>query len=338
MLELKPLEALALSLHHSPGVMALLVGSGLSRAAGVPTGWDITLDLVRRLGALKGVDGEDDWAAWYHQRFGTTPDYSELLDALASTTGERRNLLQSYIEAKPGEGGRRPTRAHHAIARLVADGAVRVILTTNFDRLLESALRDAGVEPTVVAHEDALAGATPLVHSRCTVLKLHGDYLDERIRNTAAELAAYAPAMDRLLDEVFDRYGLLVAGWSGEWDEALRRAIERCPTRRYPFYWATRGPLGGRAEDLVTHRQGRVIAIADADAFFGELAETLSALREADRPHPLSLAATMAVGRRYCRDDRFSWSGRSCSPNRPHGFAVLSPRPNTAISGATSRD
>ena len=306
MLELEPFEALALSLHHSPGVMALLVGSGLSRTAGVPTGWEITLDLVRRLGVLKGVAGEDDWAAWYHGLFGTAPDYSELLDALASTTGERRNLLQSYIEAKAGDEERRPTRAHHAIAKLVADGAVQVIVTTNFDRLLESALRDAGIEPTVIAHEDALAGATPLVHSRCTVVKLHGDYLDERIRNTATELAAYAPVMDRLLDEVFDRYGLLVAGWSGEWDEALRRAVERCPTRRYPFYWAARGPLSRRAADLVAHRQGRVIDITDADAFFGRLAETLAALKEADRPHPLSVAATMAVGRRYCRDDRLS--------------------------------
>jgi len=32
---LPPFDALALSLHHSPGVHAILVGSGLSRAAGI---------------------------------------------------------------------------------------------------------------------------------------------------------------------------------------------------------------------------------------------------------------------------------------------------------------
>ncbi|SFK79327.1 hypothetical protein [Methylocapsa palsarum] len=54
MLDLDPFDALALSLHHNPGVFALLVGSGLSRAADIPTGWDITVELVRRLAATRG--------------------------------------------------------------------------------------------------------------------------------------------------------------------------------------------------------------------------------------------------------------------------------------------
>lgn len=32
----------------SPGTYALLLGSGVSRAAGIPTGWEVTLDLVRK--------------------------------------------------------------------------------------------------------------------------------------------------------------------------------------------------------------------------------------------------------------------------------------------------
>jgi SIR2-like domain len=78
------------------------------------------------------------------------------------------------------------------------------ILTTNFDFLIENALHEAGIEPTVIASEDALAGATPLIHARCIVIKLHGDYLDTRIKNTDAELGGYAPAIDAILDEVLD--------------------------------------------------------------------------------------------------------------------------------------
>ena len=62
MIDLPVFDALALSLHHSPGVHAILVGSGLSRAAGIPTGWEITLDLVRQLAALDGATEQDDWA------------------------------------------------------------------------------------------------------------------------------------------------------------------------------------------------------------------------------------------------------------------------------------
>jgi len=231
MLELEPFDALALSLHHSPGIYGLLVGSGLSHAAGIPTGWEITLDLIRRLGALDGITEPDDWEAWFRNKYGKEPNYSEILDALAAKPSQRQAILQRYIEPQEGEEARRPTKAHHAIAKLVVGGAVRVILTTNFDRLIENALREAGIEPTVIASEDALAGATPLVHARCTVIKLHGDYLDTRIKNTDSELDHYSPAIDAILDEVLDNFGLVVVGWSGEWDVALRAALLRAPSR-----------------------------------------------------------------------------------------------------------
>jgi hypothetical protein len=37
---------------------------------------------------------------------------------------------------------------------------MRVVITTNFDRLIENAMRDAGVEPTIIASDDAVVGAT----------------------------------------------------------------------------------------------------------------------------------------------------------------------------------
>jgi SIR2-like domain len=306
MLELEPIEALTLSLHHSPGVYALLVGSGLSRAAGIPTGWEITLSLIRELGALDGIKDHPDWEAWYQSKYNIDPNYSEILDLLAHTPSERRAILHRCIEPAEGEGARLPTKAHRAIAQLVVDGFVRVILTTNFDRLIENALREAGIEPTVIASEDALAGATPLVHARCTVIKLHGDYLDARIKNTETEVGSYAPTIDSYLDEVFDRFGLLVVGWSGEWDIALRAAILRTSTRRYQLYWAARGPITQLGQDIIAHRDGRSFAIADADSFFTHLGQSLEALRQADQPHPLSAVMAVALAKRYCRDDRFS--------------------------------
>jgi hypothetical protein len=305
MIDLPTFDALALSLHDSRGVHAILVGSGLSRAGGIPTGWEITLDLVRRLAVLDGVTEQGDWAQWYRAKYDKEPSYSEILRAFASTTSERRTILQSYIDPPEGEDIRKPTRAHHAIAQLAASNIVRIVITTNFDRLIENAMREAGVEPTIIAGDDAVVGATPLVHAKCTVIKVHGDYLDARIKNTDAELEAYSPTMNKLLDQVFDNFGLLVVGWSGEWDTALRDAILRAPTRRYPFYWAARGEPGPLAKDLLTQRGGRSFPIADADSFFVKLYETLEALRQASRPHPLSVEMAIALVKRYCRDDKF---------------------------------
>jgi hypothetical protein len=89
---------------------------------------------------------------------------------------------------------------------------VRVIVTTNFDRLLELALAEVGVVPTTLATPDAVAGALPLAHTNCTIVKVHGDYVDARIRNTPEELAQYDKRIDKLLDRIFDEHGLVVCG------------------------------------------------------------------------------------------------------------------------------
>lgn len=165
-LGVKPKLALAFSVHSGPGTYALLLGSGVSRAAGVPTGWEVTLDLTRKLAAAEG-ESADDPEAWYRERFGRTPNYSEVVNALASTRDERRALLQGYFESDEQDrdgGSKVPTEAHCAIARLCSTGHVRVVLTTNFDRLLERALEAEGVFPVVIDTLDAVEGAPPLQH------------------------------------------------------------------------------------------------------------------------------------------------------------------------------
>ncbi|MCG2631790.1 SIR2 family protein [Bradyrhizobium sp. WYCCWR 13023] len=303
-----PLHALAFSIYENPGVYCILLGSGVSRAAEIPTGWEITLDLVRRVAALEGVTDETDWAAWYKRIHGSEPGYSDLLDQLSATPDERRSMLHSYIEPMPEElesGKKVPTKAHRAIAKLVQAGHIRVILTTNFDRLIENALREIGVEPTVIGSEDALKGAVPLIHSRCYVVKLHGDYLDTRILNTETELSAYAASMNTLLDRIIDEHGLIVCGWSGDWDPALRAAITRAPNRRYPLFWAARGKLSAVANDLVGHRAGRVVTIDGADAFFERLDTLVSAQADAQRPNPRSAELLVASAKKFLARPEF---------------------------------
>lgn len=293
---------LAFAVHENPGVFALLLGSGLSRAAEIPTGWEITVDLVRRVATAQGVEEQSDWAAWYRDTQGKEPDYSDLLGQLADTPAERRAILHRYIEPDEddrAEGRKLPTAGHKAIAQMVRDQHVRVIVTTNFDRLLENALRDEGVEPTVIGSPDALRGAEPLTHSRCYVVKLHGDYKDARILNTEDELAGYPSEYDALLDRIFDEHGLLVCGWSGEWDDALRSAILRAPNRRYPLFWASRGDLRGRGEELVNARKGVVVPITDADSFLTTLAEQVATIERTSRRNPIGIDMVVSRAKKY---------------------------------------
>ncbi len=131
---MEPILTLAFSMFTNKGAYGLLLGSGISRAASIPTGWEITLDMIRRVAQLTSEDCDPDPAAWYVQRFGKQPDYSELLDTLAPTPTQRHQLLRGYFEPTDDEreqGVKRPTAAHKAIARLMRDGYVRVVITTN---------------------------------------------------------------------------------------------------------------------------------------------------------------------------------------------------------------
>ncbi len=174
-----PILSLAVTVQSNPGAYALLLGSGTSRSAGIPTGWDVTLDLVRRMAAAAKKDAGPDPAAWYAARFKKAPGYSELLKEVTRTQAERAQLLRGYFEpdeAEREQGLKVPKSGHHAIARLVAGSYVRLILETNFDHLVETAIREAGIEPTIITTADAVQGATPVDRSKCTVAKLHGDY------------------------------------------------------------------------------------------------------------------------------------------------------------------
>lgn len=298
---LDPVTSVAFALASGPGRYALLLGSGVSSAAGIPTGWQVVERMIERIAAAENEPPPANPELWYRDKFGKAPDYAELLDMLARTREERSQLLRSFFEPTEEEradGLKSPTPAHRAIAALVRDGYVRVMLTTNFDRLLEDALQDEGIVPTVLASADAIAGSVPLVHSGPLVVKLHGDYLDTRILNTPQELEKYSPEMDTLLDRVFDEFGLIVCGWSADWDTALRAAIERCPSRRFTTYWATMRETTAVAQSMIDLRDAQVIRIESADRFFSELQSKVEAVVDAATPHPASVQAAVASVKR----------------------------------------
>jgi hypothetical protein len=298
---LDPMVALATSVHASPGVYALLLGSGVSSAAGVPTGWQVVTDLVRKAAAIQRPDDPDAVSAaeeWWSQYGDGHPlGYSALLNSLAQTPAARQALLAGYFEPDDTdrqEGRKVPSAAHHAIARLAARGAIRVVLTTNFDRLTERALEEAGVPPQVLHRPDQLAGATPLAHARITVIKLHGDYADLDQRNTADELADYPQALRTYLSRVLDEYGLIVCGWSAEWDSALVHVLEEVPSRRYPLFWSSYGRPGESAQRLIAQHGAVTLHSMTADDLFTGLLTRLEAL---DRLTDPPITADMAVQR-----------------------------------------
>ncbi|MBL8156646.1 MAG: SIR2 family protein, partial [Anaerolineae bacterium] len=274
---------LAFSMHKNPGIYALLLGSGISRSVGIPTGWEVTQDIFRQLGAMGNHGLAEDIR------------YDELFTALGKTQTERNSILRGYFEPTPEEsekGLKIPSKAHRAIAELVKSGYIKVILTTNFDRLMEIALEDIGITPDIVRSDDMLLGAVPIRHSAITIIQLHGDYRDVRTLNTPSELATYSAVKNKLLDTIFEEYGLIVCGWSATWDAALRDAIFRVQSRRYSTYWIEPYELSQEAKDVINHRSAELIPVV-ADDVFTDLQSKVEALERLNRQHPLTVAVAV---------------------------------------------
>ncbi len=296
------LDRLAFSMRATKGLYAVLLGSGVSSAAGIPTGWGITQDLIRQLAHVQGEHVTGDPVDWYTREFGIAPDYSKVLESLAGSQVDRQRVLRHYFEPNDEDralGRKMPTEAHRAIASLASMEHIRVIVTLNFDRLVEQALDEAGMRYTLISTPDQVAGMLPLVHQNLIVVKVNGDYLDTRIRNTESELTGYEEPLEKLLESVFANLGLLICGWSADWDTGLRTVLERSVTRRLPSYWTIREQPGALAKQVIKSIGAVEVKIADANGFFSELAEKVLALDAYESHQTTSPELAAALVKRF---------------------------------------
>ena len=301
-----PFLSLAASIYNAPGVYAALVGAGMSTEAGLKTGRDVTRGLAE-LEALH-IEGNvpKDVDAWWTRVKSVPLSYSALVEAIAPTAGQRQALLRSVVEPSVDEiaaGLKVPTAAHQGLADLVLSGFVRIIITTNFDRLIESALHAAGIEEQVLSGPEDLTGMVPLQHTRCTVIKFHGDYLQANLRNTESELIEYEGAWGSLLRRVLDEYGLFTVGWSGASDTALRSEIKNVAGRRYGCYLGVRGDVDPALRPLLEDRRATILQVTSATTFFDQLTGTLREVSQ--RPaRPLATSATVGATKRLLSQGR----------------------------------
>ncbi len=304
---MNPLHLAVFALDANPGVYALLLGSGISSAAGVPTGGAIMEDLIRQVAALHDKPCDPSPAKWYERTFSKPATYSDVLSSLASTSAERQALLRPYFEPTHEEASRglkMPGLAHHAIARLASLGRLRIIVTTNFDRLVERALEDAGMAPVVVSTAEHAASCAPLAHQRVLVFKVNGDYLDLSLRNSTDELSDYPSACKTLLNQIFAEYGLIVCGWSATSDHAVRKLLERSRSRRYSLFWVEPGVFSKDAEQLVRKLEAHRVTDS-ADTFFQALADSVEGLSRYRATNPVSRHIVLARLKRYLSEPKF---------------------------------
>jgi hypothetical protein len=100
----------------------------------------------------------------------------------------------------------------------------------------------------VVCAADSEVISITITSDRPKIIKLHGDYLFERLKNTAEELVQLDPNMKRKFAEFAKDCGMVVLGYAGH-DRSIMRVLEELLSDDSMFplgiYWGVRHESDG---------------------------------------------------------------------------------------------
>ncbi len=231
-----------------------ILGAGASKQSKIPTGQEMVEtwihDLRKRDPAFSYADISPDmseenryefYAQVYAYRF--RQDYRK----------GYRFLQRALKNGAPGFG-------HSVLAHMMAHTKQRLVITTNFDTLVEDALSQyTRAKPLIIEHE-ALAGFLDTGSERPTVAKLHRGLLLEPFNDTK-ETATLHESWRKALNRVFLSRTPLFFGYGGN-DGSLMGYLEEIEPLRclYWFYYRPDRP-GARIRALVDRHNGCLVPI-----------------------------------------------------------------------------
>ena len=272
---------------------SLLLGSGASITSGIPT----AQDMVDRWRALlyKRSDRDDGYQEWLSGQnwFEHEDEYSILFETVYDQPAQRRVYVEECVKDA------RPNWGYVYLTNLLENRFFDVIFTTNFDDLINEAcyLYSDWLRPIVAAHDSAIQGVR-VTSGRPKIIKLHGDFLYDNIKNTLSELETLETNTKRKLNQFAQEYGLVVIGYGGR-DRSVMDTLELLLRDDDNFaqgvYWCLRSEEGvsGQLEALL--RRGRVYLV-EVDGF-DEFMADLHAAAKLALPKPIARPLDMARDR-----------------------------------------
>ena len=160
-----------------------------------------------------------------------------------------------------------PSFGYHALARLLsdADKGCNLVITTNFDSLVEKALAIyTDTLPLVINHE-ALSNYIKANTRRPIVAKVHRGLFFDPL-NSPEETTQLKGDWKKILNQVFWSYTPVVIGYGGG-DHSLMDYLETDVELPHGIYWAYRGEQPGeRIQTLVNNKNGYLVKTAGFDS------------------------------------------------------------------------
>lgn len=232
------------------------LGAGTSRTAGMPTATDITWDLKRKYYCLQENQDlqthdinnqairrklQDYLDSKGFPALRTPEEYSFYFDL---TFGVDSGSQQRYIGGQLDSQKISLNIGHRVLAALLEMGLARVVFTTNFDEVIETAFSAVTDKCLTTFHlEGAYAALDALNAERFPVYaKIHGDFRYKSIKNLASDLLNNDKEIQKCFLAASNRYGLIVTGYSGR-DTNVMAMFNAALDQNNPFplglFWTT---------------------------------------------------------------------------------------------------
>ncbi len=161
--------------------------------------------------------------------------YGSWLNFYNGDNRERQKLFEKIIEKKEPHG------SYILFSHLINERLVKNVFTTNFDDLLNYSLsRYYDIYPRIFSHNETAAYIN--IHSdRPNIIKLHGDYLFQDIKNIENETQSLEKNMEEKFGEALNQCGLVVIGYKGA-DHSIMKILEERKKNlagKYFLLWIT---------------------------------------------------------------------------------------------------
>ena len=250
---------------HHPNFV-LFLGAGASASSGVPTAGRLIREWREKF-VQTYPNQQLESQPFYNQ----ADEYSKLFEILYDQQSQRREFIESKI------GDATPSWGYIYLVNLIRNRVFNTVFTTNFDDLLNEACYQfsSDLRPIVCAHDSSIRFVR-ITSKRPKIVKLHGDFLFDNIKNTVRELETLEENMKNKFRQFASEFGFVFLGYSGN-DRSVMDVVNTLVRSDgffpHGIYWCVKQgePISASLRELAKNPKVCLIETKGFDEFCVEL-------------------------------------------------------------------
>lgn len=218
--------------------VSFLLGAGASVSSNIPSGGQMVWDFKRTLyctdnnirtslyGDLSKENVQKEIQSYFDGRGGypelwSPEEYSFYFEKCYPSRSDREYYIRNKVrDIKPSLG-------YLCMGELIVNGKIDLVSTTNFDDLVQAGVHSINPGFSIKTISSAVSNSVgfALNEGFPNIIKLHGDYLFDKLKNTESELQKLEDKIADIWKTSIKQNGLIVIGYAGN-DNSVMSVLE----------------------------------------------------------------------------------------------------------------